>query len=184
MRTAKSSLWRYLWAVLGKFQKTMMAVSSICIVVMIFVAVVARYIFKSDFYGSEELIQMFAFWLYFMGAAQGSREKSQISADILTCYITNKKWNISVQFVRELITVAISLLVSWWGIQFVAWSFHMLPKSTVFRLPMLIPHSAVGLGFVLMSFYHTVYLIQNFKDLVRVFRGQDVSAAQAFEGEA
>jgi len=31
----------------------------------------------------------------------------------------------------------------------------------VFRLPMLIPHTAIGLGFVLMSLYHVVYLVQD-----------------------
>jgi len=150
-----------LWGVLGKFQKTVMAVTSVLIVAMICYTVLIRYVFGSDFYGSEELIQMLAFWLYFMGAAQGSREKSQISADILSCYITNAKWCRIAQLVKDIVTVAICLLVTYWACQFVGWGIQMMPKSPVFRLPMLIPHTAIGLGFVLMSLYHVVYLVQD-----------------------
>ncbi|QJB57380.1 TRAP transporter small permease [Pseudodesulfovibrio sp. zrk46] len=159
-----------LWNVLGKFQKTVMAATSILIVGMICYTVIARYVFGSDFYGSEELIQMLAFWLYFMGAAQGSREKSQISADILTCYVTNAKWCRIAQLVKDVVTVAICLLVTYWACLFVGWGIQMMPKSPVFRLPMLIPHTAIGLGFVLMSLYHVVYLIQDFMTHIKMCR--------------
>lgn len=150
-----------LWNFLGKFQKSVMAVTSILIVGMICYAVVARYVFGSDFYGSEELIQMLAFWLYFMGAAQGSREKSQISADILTCYITNEKLCRAMHLIKDFLTAAICLLVTVWAVKFVAWSFVMMPRSAVFKLPMVIPHSAVALGFILMSLYHVTYFVQD-----------------------
>lgn len=159
-----------LWGALGKFQKATMTVCSILIVCMICYAVVARYVFGSDFYGSEELIQMLAFWLYFMGAAQGSREKSQISADILTCYITSEKWCRIAHLVKDFLTTGICLLVTVWAVEFVAWGIKMMPMSPVFRLPMLIPHSAIGLGFVLMSLYHTVYLVQDSASFIRDVR--------------
>lgn len=155
---------------LDKFQKVVMASTSVTIVAMICIAVVARYIFNSDFYGSEELILMLAFWLYFIGAAQGSRERSQISADILNCYIKCERKSRIALLVKDFITVAICLLVTWWSIQFVAWGFKMNPRSAVFRLPMLIPHIAVGLGFILMSMYHLVYLAQDVTNHIRLGR--------------
>lgn len=155
---------------LNNFQKVVMAATSILIVAMICIAVVARYIFNSDFYGSEELILMLAFWLYFMGAAQGSRERSQISADILNCYISCQRKSRIALLVKDFVTAAVCLLVTWWAIQFVAWGFTMNPKSAVFRLPMLIPHVAVGLGFVLMSMYHLVYLVQDAASHLRLSR--------------
>lgn len=169
-----------LWGFLGKFQKCVMAVTSILIVGMICYAVVARYVFGSDFYGSEELIQMLAFWLYFMGAAQGSREKSQISADILSCYITNEKWCRFAHLIKDFLTAGICLLVTVWAIKFVAWGFMMMPKSPVFKLPMIIPHSAVGLGFILMSLYHVVYLVQD----IMAFRRHVSGNAAGKGGEA
>ncbi|MES9994880.1 TRAP transporter small permease subunit [Desulfovibrio aminophilus] len=142
-----------------------MAATSVLIVGMICYAVLARYIFSSDFYGSEELIQMLAFWLYFMGAAQGSREKSQISADILTCYIKNETWRRLTVLTKDFLTAAICLLVTGWAIKFVIWGFVMKPQSPVFKLPMLIPHFAVALGFVLMSLYHVTYFVQGLMQL-------------------
>lgn len=158
------------WGALNKFQKIIMASTSVLIVGMICYTVIIRYVFGSDFYGSEELIQMLAFWLYFMGAAQGSREKSQISADILTCYITNAKWCRIARLVKDVVTLAICMLVTFWAIQFVSWGFMMMPKSPVFRLPMLIPHCAIGLGFVLMSLYHLVYLVQDIATHLKMTR--------------
>lgn len=159
-----------LWGALGTFQRMVMAVTSVCIVVMICSTVVLRYVFGSDFYGSEEIIQMLAFWLYFMGAAQGSREKSQISADILTCYISSVRVCRVAHLLKDVITVVICLLVTYWACRFVGWGFEMMPKSPVFRLPMLIPHTAIGLGFVLMSLYHVSYLVQDLIGHVKLCR--------------
>ena len=157
------------WKGLGFFQKTVMATTSILIVGMICYTIIIRYVFGSDFYGSEELISMLAFWLYFMGAAQGSREKSQISADLLSCYIKNARIRGAVLLVKDAITCAICVLFTYWALQSVSWALIMNPKSPVFRLPMLIPQAAVGLGFVLMSLYHVTYFVQ---DAIAFIKGE------------
>ncbi|MCT4534354.1 TRAP transporter small permease [Halodesulfovibrio sp.] len=157
------------WKGLGFFQKAVMATTSILIVGMICYTIIIRYVFGSDFYGSEELISMLAFWLYFMGAAQGSREKSQISADLLSCYIKNARIRGAVLLVKDAITCAICVLFTYWALQFVSWALIMNPKSPVFRLPMLIPQAAVGLGFVLMSLYHVTYFVQ---DAIAFIKGE------------
>lgn len=157
------------WKGLGLFQKFVMASTSIIIVCMICYTIMIRYIFGSDFYGSEELISMLAFWLYFMGAAQGSREKSQISADLLSCYIRNPHLRGAVLLLKDAITCAVCILFTVWALQFVSWALVMNPRSPVFRLPMLIPQAAVGLGFVLMSLYHVTYFVQ---DLIAFVKGE------------
>lgn len=157
------------WKGLGLFQKFIMASTSIIIVCMICYTIMIRYIFGSDFYGSEELISMLAFWLYFMGAAQGSREKSQISADLLSCYIHNPHLRGAVLLLKDAITCAVCILFTVWALQFVSWALVMNPRSPVFRLPMLIPQAAVGLGFVLMSLYHVTYFVQ---DLIAFIKGE------------
>lgn len=152
------------WIGIEKIQKFIMATTSITIVAMIVIGVVTRYIFKIDFYGSEEIILMLSFWLYFMGAAQGSRDGSQISADILNSYIKSEGKRRIARLVKDFITFCICALVTSWTIQFIAWDLQMNPKSAVFRLPMLIPHTAVCLGFILMTLYHFVYLVKGFSD--------------------
>jgi len=165
------------WKGLGLFQKTVMASTSIIIVGMICYTIVIRYVFGSDFYGSEELISMLAFWLYFMGAAQGSREKSQISADLLSCYIKNARVRGAVLLLKDAITCGICILFTVWALQFVSWALVMNPKSPVFRLPMLIPQAAVGLGFVLMSLYHVTYFVQ---DLIAFIKGERFGCTGVF----
>ncbi len=173
------------WRMLDTFQRAILAGTSILIVLMVCIGVVCRDVFQGDFYGSEELIQMLAFWLYFMGAAQGSRDKSQISADILTCYIHNVRRKRFALLVSDFVTLSICLLVTVWSVQFVAWGFLMTPRSPVFKLPMYIPQSAVALGFLLMSFYHLVYFLQDLKTfLSKTARSEELTDEPQIGGVA
>lgn len=138
-----------------------MLLSSVFIVIAICGIVAMRYIFSIDLYGIEEIIMMVSFWLYFLGSSMGSCEKSQISADILSTYITNQKAKRIMGLVTSLVTTTVCLLVTGWSFKFILWSMKMSPKTPVFRFPVLIPQSAILVGFCLMSFYHVFHLIND-----------------------
>lgn len=57
----------FFWDLLLRFQRFVIIVSSLFVVASIGATVVLRYIFKTDLYGLEEIVVIFAFWLYFMG---------------------------------------------------------------------------------------------------------------------
>ena len=62
----------------------------IALTCVIFAAVVMRYCFKLDFFGSEEIILLFAWWMYFLGGIGGSQEDSQIKADMVEVFCSNR----------------------------------------------------------------------------------------------
>lgn len=153
-----------LWDFLLSVQKAIMIITSIMVTALIFSGAVMRYVFKTDFYGLEEIILFVAFWLYFIGSSYGSYEKSQISADIVSVYIKNEKHKKLMRVITSFFTAGLSIMVCYWSIQFIAWSFKMNPVSPVFRLPMVIPQSSIAIGFILMTFYSIVYFYQDIKD--------------------
>ena len=154
-----------LWNAILSFQKVIMVITSIAVMLIMCLSATLRYIFKSDLYGVEEIIVMVALWLYFMGSSYGSFEKSQITADLLQVYLKSERSKQVARLVTSVLTTGLGLLVNYWALQFFLWGLQMDARSPIYRLPMVIPQSAVFVGFTLMSLYNIVHLIDDFKSV-------------------
>lgn len=159
----KTSLLNIVWDGLLSLQRGIMIATSIAVTLIIFSSVLLRYVFKSDLYGIEEIVAMVALWLYFIGSSYGSFERSQITADILHLYLKKERHKRVARLVTSILTTAIGLLVTYWAVHFFIWGIVMDARSPVYRLPMVIPQSAVFAGFCLMSLYNIYHLIQDAK---------------------
>lgn len=151
-----------IWKFLVKVMRIAMIICSAASTGCILVAVVMRYILKSNFYGSDEIILVFAFWLYFVGAAYGSYENSHIKADLLNMYIKNMHYKDMMNLAAQTLTVVINIVLMVWACQFMLWAFQKNPLTTALKIPILIPRSAIFIGLALMLFYHVYYLTVNF----------------------
>ena len=58
--------------------------TSAILTIIICAATFFRYVIKGDLYGYEEWVKLFAFWLYFSGAAIGAFNRTHVSADLVT----------------------------------------------------------------------------------------------------
>ena len=130
-------------------------------------SVVLRYVFKGNFYGSDEVIMLFAFWLYFMGAVYGSYENSHIKADLLNVYIKNMRKKDAVALLGQFLTIVVNTIVLVWAIRYFGSEIAKGGLSTGLKIPLVIPKSAVFFGFLLMEFYHVVYFIKNTLAFIR-----------------
>ena len=155
------------WRSIVKIMRIAMVICSAATTGCILVAVVMRYILKSNFYGSDEIILVFAFWLYFMGAAYSSYENSHIKADLLNMYIKNMHYKDMLNLVAQIFTVLVNVVLMVWACQFMLWAWEKNPLTTALKIPILIPRSAIFIGLALMLFYHVYYLIVNFRSLLR-----------------
>ena len=59
--------------------------SSLFVVASIVLTVILRYIFKTDLYGLEEIVVIFAFWLYFMGVLR-QLHRDPHTADLVSVF--------------------------------------------------------------------------------------------------
>lgn len=153
----KTLFWKILRALVKYVMILCSAASTICIIY----AVILRYIFKSNFYGSDEIILMFAFWLYFTGAVYGSYENSHIKADLVNVYVKNIRIRDFINMIAQVGTTAVNVIFVTWAWNYFMWGLEKMPLSTGLKIPLVIPQSAVFFGLLLMLFYHIVYLIRN-----------------------
>ena len=149
------------WTVFQNVIKVVMITGSVCSTVLMAYSVILRYVFKGNFYGSDEVIMLFAFWLYFMGAAYGSFENSHIKADLLNVYIKNMRTKDAVALVAQVLTIVVNTIVLVWAWRYFQMELSKGGLSTALKIPLVIPKSAVFFGFLFMEFYHVYYFIHN-----------------------
>jgi len=131
-----------------------------------------RYVLEKNFFGMEEVIVIFAFWLYFIGGSYGTYERSHISADLTSVYIKNEKFLALIKAFISLITLFLSLLFTYWAIEFFMWGLQHPSKSPSLQIPTIIPQSSIFFGFILMSLYLTVHFI---RDTIDIFTPTKIS---------
>jgi TRAP-type C4-dicarboxylate transport system permease small subunit len=161
------SLFMLLWRTLDWLQQIVMVVTSIAIVVLVLVQVALRYLFMMPLMGVEELACLCGFWFYFIGAANGSRERSHIKADLLAVFIKNKRALYWTQSAVWLILIVLSACFVEWTVGYFRWSLKSLERSPALSIPMVYAQVSMVVSAVLMLFYFFI----EFLDYVRLAMG-------------
>lgn len=150
------------WHILEFPQKLIMVVSSLAILTLIVVQVVLRYIFVMPLMGVEELATMVGFWLYFMGASWGTAERSHIKADLVNAFVKDPKKLIWVKTFTALLSVALSLFMTYWGWKYVLWGISKGQRSFTLLIPMIYSQVSIFICALLMDFYFAVEFFDYF----------------------
>jgi TRAP-type C4-dicarboxylate transport system permease small subunit len=142
--------------------------SSIALTLIICAAAFFRYIVKGDLYGYEEWVKMLAFWLYFAGAAIGAYNRTHVSADLVQAYVPDGKLKNILVFLKDLITVGVTLLFVYYGYDFFMFGFAgplgtgvAIPKTTVWRISFWVGYLSVFMGLSFMAYYFLRDLFQS-----------------------
>lgn len=150
-----------------KLFNNIMFVSSGLVCVLIVIGAFMRYVLKKDFYGSEEIILLIAFWMYFIGSAFATYEGSQISADLLTSSLKTEKQKIVLKIIQEVISFFLFVLLTWWTFKFNKFSFEIGQKTQVYKIPMIVSLSSILFSFILSTIYTAINIGRN----INKFRG-------------
>ena len=145
---------------------------SVLLAILIALATFVRYVLKGDLYGYEEWVKLLAFWLYFSGAAIGAFNGTHVSADLVQSYFPEGVAKRFLVFLKDLITVGVTVLFVWYGYHFFMFGFMgplgtgiALPKTTIWRIPLWTSYLAIFLGLIFMVWYFTVDLLKSTKAL-------------------
>ena len=141
-------------------------ISGVAVCGLIFAGAVMRYILHTDFYGSEELILLAAFWLYFIGSALAAKHGTQIKAEMLDMFVKNKVVHGIAAIVRDIICLAMAVLASVWSTQYVIWNYNINMRSNVFRFPVYITIIPIAISFIMWSIYCVRNLVYSIKEFV------------------
>ncbi|MCP4337430.1 MAG: TRAP transporter small permease [Desulfobulbaceae bacterium] len=136
--------------------------TTVLLTVIICAAAFFRYILDGDLTGYEEWVKIFAFWLYFAAAAIGAYNRTHVSADLVHAYVPDGRLKDFLVFLKNLITVGVSLLFTWYGYEFFMFGFMgplgtgiAIPTTNVWRISLWIGYLAVFLGLIFMTYYFT-----------------------------
>ncbi len=151
----------FVWILLGKAQRGIMIFTSVVVVTLILVQVALRYFFKLPLMGVEELATMVGFWMYFIGAANGSRERSHIKADILQAFIKNEKILFVSKAVGNLVVTVLACIMVNWAIHYFQWSLKSWERSPALMIPMVFAQFSLVVSSILMAFYFLVEFLDN-----------------------
>ena len=158
-----------LWRVLDWLQQIVMVTTPVIIVVLVMVQVSLRYFFRMPIMGVEELACLFGFWLYFTGAANGTRERTHIKADLLDVFIKDKRTLYIVKSVVTLVTVILAGIFVQWTINYFQWSLKSWERSPSLGIPMIYAQISLLVNAFLMLFYFFL----EFLDYVRQAMGHE-----------
>jgi TRAP-type C4-dicarboxylate transport system permease small subunit len=115
--------------------------------------VIARYIFEVAISGLDEVTGHTAVWLYLMGAAYGSYDRSQIKAEMVHLVIKNQRILNAVRAIATLIGAVVAGFMVSWSYGYVRWSIMKHEVTPTLQTPTVIFQIAILIGAVLMVFY-------------------------------
>jgi TRAP-type C4-dicarboxylate transport system permease small subunit len=150
-----------IWYGAVKLQRAVLVATSVFITLLVFSAVLMRYIFHYPGMEVEEIATLVAFWLYFVGAVYGAYERSHIKTELVHLVLRQPRHYAVAKCVASLITVALAILMTYWGYTFFVWGIEKWARSPVLQMPMVFAQSSIFFGAAFMSVYFFVELVDN-----------------------
>jgi len=168
-----------LWYGLVRLQKLLMIISGVATIALVFVPMVLREI-GIPFVGYEEFLLTIAFWMYMMGSSYGSYEKSQISADILSQFLTGWK-KVILLLVNRIGTFILGVIFTYWGFVLIQWTLSTGATTSTYKIPIVIGQSSIFFSLLLTSFYNFVYMIEDIKKSIAIYREHKMQKVETKE---
>lgn len=131
---------------------------NLAIMLIVVASFLSRYLFSFDLYGAEEFLLVAAFWLYFIGAAYGSYEKSHIEADFIQSMVGDNFVTRILGYLRDFIELGVLLVLTYWSWLLIEFGIERWPVTPGWKIPLLVPQSSILLGFALMTLHASVHL--------------------------
>ena len=143
----------FLFRLLVKSEVAVMLITCILAGGIVFVGVMLRYVFKSNFFGQEEVLCIVAMWLYWIGGVYGTYENSHIKGDLLSSLFKSPKAKKAIELIILIISFGTILVFCVWGWEYMAFNFKFKAVSTGLKLPMWWSHLPLLVGFIMMELY-------------------------------
>ncbi|GED23183.1 TRAP transporter small permease [Halomonas halmophila] len=115
--------------------------------------IVSRAFLGIQVFGLEELVLMAAMWLYMLGAALASREKSHLSADFIEAFSSNETLHDVMRLIATAISVVMAAFFVTWSYSLFAWGIEMEQVTPVFSIPQYISQGSLFVASILLLLY-------------------------------
>lgn len=152
-----------------KFTRVLISIQkylSVFMIVMMLTLVFFQVILRSmdlPLMGIEELLIFPTIWLYMLGAANASQERTHISVDVAEVFIKNKKVLIIQSIVKNIVSLIIGVILTYWLFIHFSYSLTMWKLSPLLSMPLFFVESALFVGVLLMTLYTFMDTVRSIK---------------------
>lgn len=135
-----------------------------------FVQVFTRYVLEMPLLGIEEATVYSSLWLYMLGAANASRENSQIRANVLDIFLRTERARTCLAIAAESVSLAICGWLIYWAWDFTRYSWRTWRESPTLYWPTFYADVALLVGMVLVL----AFTARTLRDHVRLLRNHSL----------
>ena len=148
---------------LSKIEKLVACVCVSIMAVLVFVNVIARYVFGNSLAVSDEMTTYLFVLMSVMGTAVAARRKAHLGLSIVTDHVSPRA-RLIISMVMYAISALFCLLIVIFGIQMVISQYQMGQETATMQWPEWIYGSfvPVGAAFAMMAFLQT--MVQMYKE--------------------
>lgn len=150
-------------------------VAALMLLIMIGYEVFARYVLRSSLMGIEELMLFPIIWLYMLGGANASYEKSHIECGILTLYIKKERSMLIFDAIKRTLCIIILAWICYWGFYFFSYSLKTWKLADITYAPLFFANIALTIGFILMFLYAVRDVVLAYRALLRNIKDENES---------
>ena len=127
--------------------------------------IVMRNFFNFGFIWADEMLRMLVLWIAVAGAVAASRTDKHINIAILDRFLPDKI-KLLVKIIVHIFTAAVCGLVAWHSLKFVQMS-HEFGDVLMGSVPAWLPQLILPVGFGLISYRYSLFVIEEFYRLAR-----------------
>ena len=158
LETSNSLLARGLRA-FNKINNVALVIAGVIMFGLMCWSVFMRYVLKSDMLAMEEYLFFFSTWAIFLGAANGTLEKSHVCGDIFATTFKSPVLLWLNEFLKQLLCWVLVVLFAYYSVLFFRNAMELPTYTTILRLNIIIGKSAVLYGAVVMAIYQTYHFV-------------------------
>lgn len=149
------------------FMKAAVTLLGVFVSFAMVIGIASRSLLSTPVFGLEELVLMAAMWLYVLGAALASRERSHLSADFIQAFSKNQSLNNITRFIADAISLVIAVLFVTWSYSLFAWGFEKGQVTPVFGIPRYLSQGSLFFASILLMIYTLRDLINDTRLLLK-----------------
>lgn len=144
----------FVWRALIRIQRFFLIIGICFLIALLTSEVIMRYLIHYPGMEVEEIATLAAFWLYFLGAAYGTYDRSHIKAEVFhLVFKDNPRKLAAVRAVSTFIALLLAGLMTYWGYTYFVWGITKMERSRILLIPMVFSQSSIFVGAILMSLY-------------------------------
>ncbi|MFZ0612624.1 MAG: TRAP transporter small permease [Desulfobacterales bacterium] len=151
---------------LVQLQKFFLFYLFLILVLAMMLELLVRFFLKQSIFALSDFIGFASVWLYAIGAALASYERSHIKAEFIGLFVKSKRIRILARFFSACVSTAMSVIFTKWSWDLCVYSVSVGEVTQAYPVPKVIFQSSFFVGGILMVIYflwEAVYCFDDFR---------------------